>query len=231
MPSSSSASPSSSADLPKATPPANLALTAFADASTTVGDQIAARVIDGVVSGYKEDNTGDSSKEWVSRHELQGAWVRLSYIKPITINQIVLYDRPNLVDQITSATITFSDNSVITTGPLRNNGSANYINLAKPKTITSLTLKVSSTRPGASMIGLAEIQLYNVDPSTFTEKPRTPRTPRTSPSRRSDLTRHPRDFSSGEDQAGAEETAMLLTDATLVKRTAGRDLVEESLFE
>lgn len=221
------AKPAPSSIAPAAAPsPSNLALGAYADASTSVGPSIAGRINDGVIDGYKEDDSGDESKEWVSAWEKAGAWVRLSFVKPVTINQIVLYDRPNLVDQITGATLTFSDNTMVSTGSLKNDGSATYVNLDKPKSISSITLKVSQTRRGTSMIGLQEMQLFNVDPSTFKDKAKTP----TRAGRlvvRSNGTRHARDFSGTGEDYGADQ---VLVDSSAVKRSIGRDLVEEKLF-
>ena len=39
-------------------------------------------------------------------------------------DKVVLYDRPNLNDQILSATLTFNDGSTVQVGPLDNGGAA-----------------------------------------------------------------------------------------------------------
>jgi hypothetical protein len=51
-----------------------------------------------------------------------GAWLKLTWGDAYTVNQVVLHDRPNSNDQITSATLSFSDGSSVTVGTLANNG-------------------------------------------------------------------------------------------------------------
>ena len=71
----------------------------------------------------------------------------------------MLYDRPNLNDQITGGNIQFSDGSSITISALNNDGSATTFTFAT-KTITSLTLNITSVSPSTGNVGLAEIQVY-----------------------------------------------------------------------
>ncbi len=53
-----------------------------------------------------------------------GAWLKLVWGSAYTVNQVVLYDRPNSTEQITSATLSFSDGSSVTVGALNNDGTA-----------------------------------------------------------------------------------------------------------
>ena len=72
----------------------------------------------------------------------------------------MLYDRPNLSDQITGGNITFSDGSSISVGTLPNDGSA-YTLTFPAKTETTLQLNITSVNAATQNIGLAEIQVYN----------------------------------------------------------------------
>jgi hypothetical protein len=137
--------------------PVNIAPLATATASTEDAQfgQTAFKAIDGIINGYPNDET----REWASYREKVGAWLRLAWPSPYRVNRIVLYDRPNLDDNITNATITFSDGSSIVTGPLNNNGSATELTFPV-KTCTSLTLTVTGVSNSTYEIGLSEIQVF-----------------------------------------------------------------------
>ena len=77
----------------------------------------------------------------------------------MVVDKIVLYDRPNANDQVTGATLTFSDGSSLSTGSLPNDGSALTLSFAA-KTITSVTFTVTSVSATTLNIGLSEIQVY-----------------------------------------------------------------------
>lgn len=116
-------------------------------------NQLGIKAIDGIADGYPRfpDN------EWATKGETAGAWIQLSWPQTYTINRIILYDRPNLSDHITSAILTFSDGSLIKTGPLPNNGSACEISFPAKK-INWFKLTVESAE--GSNVGLAEIEVY-----------------------------------------------------------------------
>ena len=84
----------------------------------------------------------------------------LKWTSPVTINQVVLFDRPNLNDRITNATLRFSDGSLVATGALVNSGAATYVNFTARAT-TELRFTVVSVASGTSSAGLAEIEVYN----------------------------------------------------------------------
>ena len=136
----------------------NLALLATATASSenTGSNQTASKAIDGVIDGYP----GDYTKEWATNGGGAGSWLKLTWTSSQTVNKIVLYDRPNLSDQITGGNIQFSDGSSVTVGTLNNNGSAMTLTFPA-KTITSLQLNITSVSSSTQNVGLAEIQVYN----------------------------------------------------------------------
>ena len=77
----------------------------------------------------------------------------------MTLATIVLFDRPNLNDQITSATLTFSNGTQIPVGTLPNDGTGLTVNMPNITT-TTLTLTVNSVSATTQNVGLAEIQAY-----------------------------------------------------------------------
>ena len=135
----------------------NLALSATATASSqnTSTSQTANKAIDGVIDGYP----GDYTREWATQGGGAGSWLKLTWTSPQTVTQVVLYDRPNLDDQITAGTIQFSDGSSLSVGPLNNNGSATTYTFAA-RTITSLQLNITAVSSSTQNIGLSEIQVF-----------------------------------------------------------------------
>ncbi len=71
--------------------------------------------VDGVVGGYPDNKT----QEWSSGGK-EGSWLRLGWDTPQTVSRIVLWDRPNPIDQITSGMLAFSDGSSLPVGALPN---------------------------------------------------------------------------------------------------------------
>ncbi len=137
--------------------PVDLALNATATASSqnTADSQTANKAIDGVIDGYP----GDYTKEWATVGGVAGSWLNLAWTTPQTISKVVLYDRPNLNDQVTGGTLTFSDGSTVTVPALNNDGSATTVTFPS-KTTTSLLFTVTSVSSTTQNVGLSEIQAY-----------------------------------------------------------------------
>lgn len=127
------------------------AVTASSETSST--GQTKDKAIDGVADG----NTRYPDKEWVTNGELAGAWIQLDWTEAHTINKVVLFDRPNTVEQITSATLTFDDGSTVNVGALVNSGRATVVEFA-PKTTTSIRMAVTGAT--GENIGLAEFEVF-----------------------------------------------------------------------
>ena len=133
----------------------NIAGLATASSSSQANsDSSAASVIDGCIDGYP----GDESCEWVARYQETkiGQWLELSWGASHTIDRIILYDRPNGADQITSGTLTFSDGTSLSVGPLNDDGSATEYQFSAKK-ITTLRLTVNSL---TGNVGLSEIEVF-----------------------------------------------------------------------
>ena len=130
--------------------------TATASSQSIWTHQTADRAIDGVVDGYP----GDYTKEWVTSGEGAGAWLKLTWPEAVTVSRIVLHNRLDLDDQITGATLQFSDGSSVDVGtPLPNDGSALTIDFS-PRTVTSVKLEITSVSATTTNVGLAEIEVY-----------------------------------------------------------------------
>lgn len=153
-------SPSPTASPTPSTSPApgsNIAgqATVTASSQNTATSQQAIKAVDGIAGGYPNDYT----REWATIGGHAGSWLNLAWSTPRTISRIVLRDRPNSLDQITSGTITFSDGTSITVPTLTNDGSA--VTLTFPaKTVTSLRLNITGVSSGTANIGLSEIEVY-----------------------------------------------------------------------
>ena len=133
-----------------------LSATATASSDTPSTGQTANKAIDGVISGYPDN----ASAEWATNGGGAGSWLQLTWSTAQTFDTIVLYDRPNLNDQITGGNITFSDGSSISVGTLPNDGSA-YTLTFTAKTVTSLRLNITSVSSTTENVGLSEIQVFN----------------------------------------------------------------------
>ena len=109
-------------------------------------------------------------KEWATLGQGAGAWLKLTWSSTYVVDKVVLYDRPNLNDQILSATLSFSDGSTVQVGPLDNAGAAVEVDFA-PKTINQMTMTVNTVSGTTQNIGLAEIQVYGTKSSSGDNPP------------------------------------------------------------
>ena len=122
----------------------NVAALATVTASSQNSDtkQLAAKAVDGVADGYP----GDYTREWATLGEKAGAWLKLDWPSPFVVSRIVLNDRPNANDQITAATLKFSDGSSLTTGALPNDGSVTEGNSGAVNLVFTVSLSAASGR-------------------------------------------------------------------------------------
>ena len=129
--------------------------TASASSANVATEQIASAAIDGVADGYP----GDYTKEWATVGGGVGSWLRLTWAAPATLNRVVLYDRPNLKDQVLSATLTFEGGTTVNVGALPNDGSPLTVTIPTTSTRT-LTLTVTSVKATTENVGLAELEAW-----------------------------------------------------------------------
>lgn len=129
--------------------------TATASSQSPSWGQTAAKAIDGVISGYP----GNYEAEWATEGGKAGSWLQLKWSKSYTVDRVILYDRPNENDQITSGTLTFSDGSTLNFNELPNAGGGLEITFA-PKATTSLKMTVNTVKSTTENIGLSEIEVF-----------------------------------------------------------------------
>lgn len=118
------------------------------------GEQ-ATKAVDGVIGGYPLNPT----VEWATNGGKVNSWIKLVWTTAQTISRVVLYDRPNLDDQVLAGTLTFSDGTTVTVPALNNDGSAVTVTFPA-KSTTSLQFKVTKVSSTTQNVGLAEIQTY-----------------------------------------------------------------------
>lgn len=130
----------------------NIAPKGYVRASSTFSRCFAPdKVVDGLFLDDPECNV------WASKAELAGAWVEISFDDSYKITRVVLSDRPNIIDQVLSGRLEFSDGSSWPVGSLPNDGSPLAIEFPE-KSVTWVRFVVL-TADGIN-IGLAEMQIY-----------------------------------------------------------------------
>jgi hypothetical protein len=135
------------------------ALSATVVVSSSGTDQGGDKAIDGIVEGFTVAG-GNPYTEWASNWEGAGATLLLTWSSLQSVRSITLWDRPNLDDQVTGATLTFSDGTVYTIGALTNDGSGDTFTLPTTISTTSLLFTVTSVSSSTWNIGLSEIAVY-----------------------------------------------------------------------
>ncbi|WP_343208864.1 DUF7402 domain-containing protein [Anaerolentibacter hominis] len=129
------------------------------------------RVLDGIASGYipameKLDFTASASKkrdgfpdaEWVA--DGPGDWVELMWSTPQKVQKIVIYDRPDTDQNITSGKLTFDDGTTKEVGALPENGRPYELILETEKEMQSLKFEITGVSNGTTNPGLAEIEVF-----------------------------------------------------------------------
>ena len=129
--------------------------TVTASSQNTQTGQTAAKAVDGVITGWP----GDYTKEWATLGQGAGAWLKLAWSGTYVVDQVVLFDRPNLDDQILSATLSFSDGSTVQVGALDNAGAGVTVTFTQ-RAISQMTLTINTVSGSTQNIGLAEIQVF-----------------------------------------------------------------------
>ncbi|HSL35295.1 MAG TPA: hypothetical protein VK883_00590 [Arthrobacter sp.] len=150
--------PGTEAPAPAPAPTAsNVAASASVTASSqnTTSGQTAVKAVDGVIAGYPVDST----REWATVGGKAGSYLNLAFPAAVTLNRVVLYDRPNSNDQVTGGTLTFSDGSTVAVPALDNAGQATTISFTGRAT-TSVRLTVTTVSGTTRNVGLAEFQAY-----------------------------------------------------------------------
>ncbi|KAL2868158.1 uncharacterized protein BJX67DRAFT_380358 [Aspergillus lucknowensis] len=143
--------------------PENIALKARVTASSAnVGSrQTPEKVIDARTGGFPADHTN----EWATAGGQSGSWLSLSWESPQLVSRIVLYDRPNLDDQITGGTVEFDDGSRIEFGELDNYGTGKSLDV-EDRVVRNVTVVVTAVSPSTLNVGLSEVQIFGASASS-----------------------------------------------------------------
>jgi hypothetical protein len=135
----------------------NIARKAKVEVSSCYRDYRGESAVDGVVAGYPSE----ISKEWASNGEKTGAWIKLSWKGPRKIDRVLLFDRPNKLDQITAGTLEFSDGSTIQLEkPLPDTATQGLDISFPPKSVTWVKLTVTGVKKATQNVGLAEFGVF-----------------------------------------------------------------------
>lgn len=73
----------------------DLALLGSATASSSAPGQPPSAAINGIIGGYTADGLGNDADEWSSNRQGQGAYWQVTWDYPVSVTDIILYDRPN----------------------------------------------------------------------------------------------------------------------------------------
>ncbi len=134
----------------------NLAPSATATASSWEVDQPPSAAIDGVVDGIP----GIRSREWASKQEKAGAWLRLDWEKPVTAGRVLLFDRPNVGDHVVAGRLVLSDGTVLPVGELPMDGKTPFEVTFTPRAIQWMMFVVTEVSDKTGWIGLSEMAVY-----------------------------------------------------------------------
>ena len=135
-----------------------------ASSEDTSTGQLAVKAVDGVVDGFP----GDYTKEWATVGGKAGSWIRLDWSSAYTVDHVVLYDRPNLKDQVLGGTLLFSDGTSVSVGSLPNDGTGLTVTFA-PRTATWVRFTVNSVTSTTQNVGLSELQVFGSTSATATD--------------------------------------------------------------
>ena len=136
---------------------------ATASSENAADGQTAAKAIDGVVDGYP----GDYTREWATQAGKAGSWLNLAWNAPVTVDRVVLHDRPNGDDNITAGTLTFVDGTTVSVGALDPTGAATTVSFPARST-TSVRFTATAVSSTTHNVGLAELEVRTPDASTPT---------------------------------------------------------------
>ncbi len=140
--------------------PGNLARQARVEASSCNKGMVPEALIDGVAEGHPQN----LKAEWASDHGTTGTKVKLTWEKPVTIEDVWLFDRPNAGDQVLSAWINFSDGSSELVDQLPNDGTMPFKLNFPEKTVTWMEVIITKVSPTTKNAGFSEIAVFKKAP-------------------------------------------------------------------
>lgn len=114
--------------------------------------------IEGLVDGRVPDpNDVNPRTEWASAGEKKFATLRLVWDYPVPIDRVILYDRPNPIDQVKAGMLVFSDGSTEVFGELPDDGQKGLdVTFTARKTQWMMVI-ITAIKDTTANIGLSEI--------------------------------------------------------------------------
>jgi Chitobiase/beta-hexosaminidase C-terminal domain/FG-GAP-like repeat len=109
--------------------------------------------------GYPLGAPMSPPNEWVTNSQGAGSWIQYGFASPTPLDGVTLFDRPGLANQITAATLAFSDGSSVPVAALPNNGSGLTIRFPA-RTVTSVRLTITAVSSTTTAAGLAEFEAW-----------------------------------------------------------------------
>jgi len=115
--------------------------------------------IDAMVEGAPDH----ADFEWTVKSSKQKdkAWIKLTWPDPIKAKRILLYDRPDLDNQVLAGKLTFSDGSKLDVGELPNDGKTPLDITFPEKQITWVRFEITQTSPTTKAAGLSEFGVFD----------------------------------------------------------------------
>ena len=139
--------------------PANLSraagTTTSASSQADWAGQTAAKAADGVI------DANDYTHEWATNGGKVGSWWQATFTGPMTVDHVVLADRPNSFDQATSLDVVFADGSRVPVGALPNDGTPLTVTF-DPRATTWVRIEVTGVSSMTGNVGLAEAELWGI---------------------------------------------------------------------
>jgi DUF1680 family protein/type II secretory pathway pseudopilin PulG len=138
----------------------NLARRAQATASSVSKGYSAQAAVDGVAEGFPDN----LAAEWASAREKEGAKIKLTWDKPVTVGCVWLFDRPNVADHVVAAQLKFSDGSTLEAGEPANDGKTPLKLNFPARSISSLEITITKVSDKTKSAGFAEIAVFEKEP-------------------------------------------------------------------
>ena len=138
----------------------NMTTNAKVEVSSTCKGFAPDALIDGVAEGYPQNQKA----EWASDKQRAGTLVRLTWSKPVTIEDVWLFDRPNSADQVLNAWINFSDGTSELVDQLPNDGNTPFKLNFPEKIITWMEIVVTRVSSSTKSAGFSEVAVFKKAP-------------------------------------------------------------------
>jgi len=142
----------------------NIAPLAEISTSSTLNDQFdKSKLVDGLIGidGIGEWACKGYSTSW---GYIENPWVKFEWNSSVMIDRIVLYDRPNLFDNVAGVKILFSDSTSSNVFQLSPDGEGKSIEFS-PKKVK--WIKIQVTDGTGKDLGFSEIEIYNAKQSAI----------------------------------------------------------------